>query len=141
MFEEFKKFILKGNVLDMAVGIVIGAAFGTVVKSFVDNIMMPPIGKLMNNVDFSDMSWKIGEKTVGEGDDAKVEVIAINYGQFINDFISLVIIGFCVFMLVRTYNKAKEKFEKVQEEVEEAAPKISGQEKLLTEIRDLLGKK
>ena len=133
MLKEFRDFILKGNMLDMAVGIVIGAAFGTVVKSLVNNILMPPIGLVLNNVDFSKLKW-----TIGEG---KEEPVTINYGLFINDTISLIIIGFCIFLVVKAYNNAKTKFEKKKEEEPKSDPEPSNEEKLLIEIRDLLAKK
>ena len=134
MLEEFKKFILKGNVIDMAVGIVIGAAFSTVVKSFVENVMMPPIGKVMGGVDFSKLKIELGKSADGKED------VTINYGMFINDVISLLIVGFCVFLMVKAYNTAREKFEKKEEAEEDTSPKLSKEEELLTEIRDLLKK-
>ncbi len=145
MLKEFRDFILKGNMLDMAIGIIIGAAFGTVVKSLVNNVIMPPIGVLMGGLDFSALSLKIQKATpaVMDGSVVKepaVEAVAINYGMFINDVISLIIIGFCVFMLVKAYTRAKEKFDK-KEEAPEKDPEPSNEEKLLVEIRDLLAKK
>ena len=144
MLKEFRDFILKGNMLDMAVGIIIGAAFGTVIKSLVDNVIMPPIGQLLGNVDFSALKVTLQEGVpevkdeAGEVTTPAVEEVAINYGQFINDTISLIIVGFCVFMMVKAYNKAKANFEEKKEE-EPAEP--PAEEKLLTEIRDLLAKK
>ena len=137
MLKEFRDFILKGNMLDMAVGIIIGAAFGTVVKSLVSNVIMPPIGKVLGGLDFSALY-------IGLGEGADGEPVKILYGQFINDVISLVIVGFCVFLLVKAYNQAKAQFEKEEEEKEaepEKEPEPSAEEKLLTEIRDLLAKK
>lgn len=143
MIKEFKEFILKGNMIDMAVGIIIGAAFGTVVKSLVANVIMPPIGLLLNGVDFSKLKI-ILQKGVAEATDAAGAVItpavpevAVSYGVFINDAITLVIVGFCVFLMVKSINKLKKK--------EEAAPATppapSKEEVLLTEIRDLLAGK
>ncbi|MEM1294188.1 MAG: large-conductance mechanosensitive channel protein MscL [Verrucomicrobiota bacterium] len=142
MLKEFRDFILKGNMLDMAVGIIIGAAFGTVIKSLVSNVIMPPIGLILGGIDFSELSIKLQDaKPAGEDGTAAVEAVAINYGTFINDVISLVIIGFCIFMMVKFYNEAKSKFEKKEEPEPEKDPEPSKEEVLLTEIRDLLAKK
>lgn len=134
MLKEFRDFILKGNMLDMAVGIIIGAAFGTVVKSLVNNVIMPPIGQLLNGVDFSQLKLVIGTKEV----EGATQEVAISYGAFINDLITLVIVGFCVFLLVKAYNQARKRFEKKQDETPTPPPAPSGEERLLTEIRDLL---
>tara|TARA_R110002096_G_scaffold215310_12_gene403160 strand:- start:12535 stop:12963 length:429 start_codon:yes stop_codon:yes gene_type:complete len=141
MLKEFRDFILKGNMLDMAVGIIIGAAFGTVIKSLVNNVIMPPIGLVLGGIDFSNLKITLQDAKPAEGDAAAVEAVAINYGTFINDIISLVIIGFCIFLMVKFYNEAKAKFEKKKEEEPEKAPEPGREEVLLTEIRDLLAKK
>ena len=106
MLKEFKKFISRGNVLDMAVGIIIGAAFGKIVDSMVKDIMMPPIGLLLGKVDFSDLKWKIADD------------VSINYGVFLNNVISFIIVAFAVFVLIKAVNKLQEKMIKE----EEAAP-------------------
>lgn len=115
---------MKGNLLDLAVAVIIAAAFGKVVSSFVENIIMPPIGMLLGGVDFKDLKYVIqqGSETVQE--------VAIGYGVFFQNIIDLIIVGFVIFMLVRGYNRATKKQE------EEAAP--PAQEVLLGEIRDLL---
>jgi large conductance mechanosensitive channel len=143
MIKEFKEFILKGNMIDMAVGIIIGAAFGTVVKSLVDNIIMPPIGMILNGIDFSNLRIVL-QKGVDEVVDASGAVtnpgsaeVAIAYGTFINDAITLVIVGFCVFMLIKAVNKLRKK----EAEAPATPPKPSPEETLLTEIRDLLARK
>ncbi len=144
-FKEFREFILKGSMMDMAVGIVIGAAFSTVVKSLVDNVIMPPIGLITGGVDFSQMSitLKEGQTEVTQNEDgttaAVAEEVTLNYGQFINDCIALVLVGFCLFLLIKAYNNAKTRFDKT-EEAPKAPPEPSNEEKLLTEIRDLLAK-
>ncbi len=140
MLKDFRDFILKGNVLDMAVGIIIGAAFGTVVKSLVDNVIMPPIGLLISGIDFSKLKWVIGSTTKGEGADAVTQEVSVNYGTFINDLISLMIVGFCVFLLTRAYMKARAMMEEQEKKdpAPEEAPAPSEDVKLLTEIRDLL---
>jgi large conductance mechanosensitive channel len=139
MLNEFKKFALKGNVLDMAVGIIIGAAFGTIVQSLVNDVIMPPIGLVLGGVDFSDFFIPIRAGTVAgpyETLSAATEAgaVTINYGVFVNALVSFIIVAFAVFMLVRAFNKLKTK-----EEVAPAVPPPpSAEEKLLAEIRDLL---
>ncbi len=142
MIEEFKKFILRGNVLDMAVGIVIGAAFGTIVKSFVDDIIMPPIGLLMGGVDFGNL-FQVIKEGAAAGPYASLEsaaaagAVTINWGLFVNTLISFLIIAFAIFMVVRTVNKMQEAAALKDEEEEAEGPT---QEDLLSEIRDLLKK-
>lgn len=129
--KEFKEFAVKGNVMDMAIGIIIGVAFGKIVTSFVNDIVMPPIGLLLGGVDFANLMWPL--KTALDG---TVEV-AINYGAFINVVLDFVIVAFTIFMVIKGMNRLKKK-----EEAKAAAPaKPDKQEKLLTEIRDLLKKK
>lgn len=128
MLKEFKEFAMRGNVVDMAVGIIIGAAFGKIVSSLVSDVIMPPIGMLMGGVDFSNLAVALGE-----GADAA----SINYGVFINTVIDFVIIAFAIFMVIRGINSMKKK----EEEKPAAPPKPSAEEVLLTEIRDLLAKK
>ncbi|HNR76865.1 MAG TPA: large-conductance mechanosensitive channel protein MscL [Parvularculaceae bacterium] len=129
IIKEFQEFAVKGNVLDMAVGIIIGGAFGTIVKSLVDDVIMPPIGLLLGGVDFS--AFKLILKQA-EGDTAAV---AINYGQFINNVISFLVVAWAVFMLVKAMNN----FKKKQEAAPPPAPPADVA--LLTEIRDLLAKR
>ena len=109
MVQEFKKFLIKGDMVDMAVGFIFGGAFATVVKSLVNNVVMPPVGKLMGNVDFSQLFIPLDGKEY-----ASIEALdkagapAIKYGLFINDVISFVILGFVVFMFIKFYNRLKE---------------------------------
>jgi large conductance mechanosensitive channel len=121
MFKEFKEFAMRGNVVDMAVGIIIGAAFGTIVKSLVDDIIMPPIGLLLGRVDFSNLFLVIKQgavagtfATVAEAH--KAGAVTINYGIFINTVISFLIVAFAVFMLIRGLNKLKREEEAPPEE-------------------------
>ena len=108
MFSEFKKFLLNGNVVDMAIGFIFGGAFATVIKSIVDNIIMPPLGLLLGNVDFSQLFIPLDGKSYASLDAlGKAGAPAIKYGQFINDLIAFIILGFVIFMFVRTYNKMK----------------------------------
>ena len=126
MLQEFKEFAIKGNMIDMAVGFIMGGAFGTVVKSLVSDVIMPPVGYLMGGVDFSNLALSLGKGLNGK------EVV-IKYGMFINSIISFLILAFCIFMLVKVVNKLKKK----EEEKPAAPPK---QEVLLEEIRDALRK-
>jgi len=109
MLEEFKKFLIKGNMVDMAVGFIFGAAFATVVKSLVNNVIMPPVGKLLGNVDFSQLFLPLDGKEYASLEAVeKAGAPAIKYGVFINDVISFLILGFVVFMFIKAYNKMKE---------------------------------
>jgi large conductance mechanosensitive channel len=128
MIQDFKKFALRGNVLDLAVAVVIGAAFGRIVTSFVNDVIMPPIGLLLGGVDFSDLFITLKEAT------AEFEAVTINYGLFIQHVIDFTIVAFAIFMVVRAFERAKKKEEEKPPEVAE----IPAEEKLLTEIRDLL---
>lgn len=111
MFKEFKEFAMRGNVVDLAVGIIIGAAFGKIVSSLVGDIVMPPIGKLMGGVNFSDLFISLdSEKTAGISSLAKAQeagAAVIAYGAFINTVIDFVIVAFCIFLLVKTINRMK----------------------------------
>ncbi len=134
MIKEFRDFLIQGDVVDVAIGFIFWAAFGTVVKSFVDNVMMPPLGELMWGVDFTSLFIPLDGKSYASL--AALEEAgapAIKYGAFINDFIAFIMLGFGVFMIVKAINKAK----KQQEEApEEPSPEVA----LLTEIRDSLAK-
>ena len=140
MLKQFKEFAFKGNVMDMAVGIIIGGAFGTVVKSLVNNVLMPPLGQLIAGIDFAAMKWVLtpGVEEVKDGDKvitAAQPEVAISYGQFITDFIAFLLLAFAVFLVVKKLMAA---FEKKKEEEAAEPPKPSAEETLLTEIRDLL---
>ena len=133
MLKEFKEFAMRGNVIDMAVGIIIGAAFGKIVTSLVNDIIMPPIGLLMGNVDFSNLFVNLsggGYATLAEAEAAGAPVI--KYGIFINTVLDFVIVAFVIFLVIRGMNKFKRK----QEAAPPAPPAPSAEEKLLTEIRD-----
>ncbi|MBP5492365.1 MAG: large-conductance mechanosensitive channel protein MscL [Clostridiales bacterium] len=141
MWKDFKAFLLRGNVVDLAVAVVIGAAFGKIVTSIVDDIIMPCIGMLTSGIDFADMKYvlKAGEMVDGE----LTGEVAIKYGVLINTIIQFVIIAFVIFIVVRAINKAKEKLEKLskkQEEEEKKEEETPKDIELLTEIRDLLKK-
>ncbi|MEW6145879.1 MAG: large-conductance mechanosensitive channel protein MscL [Thermodesulfobacteriota bacterium] len=141
MLKEFKEFAMRGNVVDMAVGIIIGAAFGTIVQSLVNDVMMPPIGLVLGDVDFSNLFFVLREGTPpgpypALSDAAKAGAVTINYGKFINTIISFLIVAFAVFILVRNINKLRE-----EKETAPAPPVPSNEEKLLAEIRDILRNK
>ena len=125
--KEFKEFAMRGNVVDMAVGIVIGTAFGKIVSSFVADVIMPPIGVMTGGVDFTKLSWVLQEAT----EDA--EAVAINYGLFINTLIDFIIIAFAIFMVIKAMNKMKK-----PEEPKEEEPTGPTEVELLAEIRDSL---
>ncbi|MCI6839853.1 MAG: large-conductance mechanosensitive channel protein MscL [Prevotella sp.] len=132
---EFKEFAVKGNAVDMAVGVIIGGAFGKIVSSIVDDIIMPPIGWLIGGVNFSDLKYTLPSVDLG------VEQLApatINYGNFIQTTFDFVIIAFCVFLLVKGINRLARKDAKKEAPVPAPAPEPTNEEKLLAEIRDLL---
>ena len=131
MMQEFKKFAMRGNVMDMAIGIIIGAAFGKIVSSIVADVIMPPIGLLLGGVDFSSLAFTLREGSEG------VEPVLLKYGVFINTVIDFLIIAFAIFMVVKGMNAMKKK----EEEKPAAPPAPSKSELLLAEIRDELRKK
>ena len=128
--KEFKDFISRGNVVDLAVGVIIGAAFGKIVTSLVTDIIMPPIGMLLAGIDFANLKY-IMKEAVG-----KTPAVSINYGMFINNVIDFIIVAFCIFMVVKGINSMK----KPEEVVIAPDPEPTKEEVLLTEIRDLLAK-
>ena len=139
--KEFKKFISRGNLVDMAVGLILVTYFGAIIKSLVNYIIMPPIGQFLGGVDFSDMKYIIQPESEGSLNESDpVAEIAIYYGQFINTIITFIIVAFAIFMVVKLYNKMKEKMEKKEAEEPSAPPVPTKEEILLTEIRDLLKK-
>lgn len=131
MLQEFKAFAVKGNVVDMAVGIIVGAAFGKIVSSFVEDVIMPPIGLIIGGVNFADLAITLQEATAGAA------AVTVKYGKFLQTIIDFTIIAFAIFMAVKAINSMKKK-----EEAAPAAPAVppppSAEERLLTEIRDLL---
>lgn len=131
MINEFKQFALKGNVMDMAVGIIIGAAFGKIVDSAVKDVMMPPIGLLVGGIDFSNQELIIKAAT------ATTPATTLKYGLFLNALVSFVIVAFAIFMIIKGMNSLKKK----EEAAPSAPPAPSKEEVLLAEIRDILKKK
>ena len=137
MLKEFKEFAMRGNVVDMAVGIVIGGAFGKIVSSFVADVIMPPLGLLIGGVDFTALKITIKDAVVDAAGAVTTEAVSINYGTFIQTAVDFIIIAFAIFMVIKGMNSMKKK--------EEAAPPPpppgpTKEETLLTEIRDLLKK-
>lgn len=130
MIQEFKKFAVKGNAIDLAVGVVIGAAFGKIVTSLVEDIINPLIGLIAGNIDFSDKVFKLSIPVEG------VAPLVLRYGVFLTNVINFIIVAFSIFLVVHYMSKLKEKEEKAPE-----APKISEEVKVLSEIRDLLSQK
>ena len=124
--KEFKEFALKGNVMDMAVGVIIGGAFGKIVSSLVDDILMPIVGMITGNIDFTSLAFQIGD-----GEEAAV----LKYGNFIQNTVDFIIVAFCIFLMLKAINKMNRK--KAEPEAP-AAPAGPTQEELLAEIRDLL---
>jgi large conductance mechanosensitive channel len=131
--KEFREFIARGNVIDLAVGVIIGAAFNGIVKSLVDQVIMPPIGLLMGGLDFSKLQWVL--KSEDPATEA-VELVAIQYGAFINTVIQFLIVAMVVFLLVKLVNQIRRA--DAEDPAPEAPPAPTPEEKLLTEIRDLL---
>jgi len=134
MLKEFKAFILKGNVLELAVAVIIAGAFGAVVTSFTKDVLMPPIGILLGGVDFSQLAIVLQPAEMGADGEIVKEAVSLRYGAFIQTVIDFIIIAFAIFMMIRTYEKSQKK----KEEAPAAPPAPSAEEKLLTEIRDLL---
>jgi len=123
MIQEFKEFTMRGNVVDMAVGVIIGGAFGKIVSSLVNDIIMPPIGMALGNIDFSNLAIVLSEKT------AEAEAVTINYGLFINTVLDFIIVAFCIFMVIKGLNRMKR-----QEEEQPKAPTTKDCPKCCTSI-------
>ena len=130
LFDEFKAFVMRGNVVDLAVGVIIGGAFGKIVTSLVNDIFMPIIGMILGNVNFSSLEIKLGEPVEG------AEQAAIRYGMFIQEIVNFLIIALCIFMFIKLISKLQKK----KEEAPAPAPEPTKEEVLLTEIRDALNK-
>ncbi len=142
MLKEFKSFAMKGNVLDLAVAVIIGGAFGKIVTSFVNDVIMPPIGLLLGNTDFSNLKaiLKRGSEAVMEGDTVvtpAVTEVSIRYGSFINTVLDFLIVAMAIFLVIKAYNKLKKK----EEAAPAPPPEPSKEEVLLEEIRDILKEK
>ena len=134
IIKEFKEFAIKGNMFDMAIGIVIGTAFHKIISSLVDDIIMPPLGYIIGRVDFSDLSIVIQKKVVEKGGDVVKELVAFNYGNFIQVMIDFLVITVTIFLVIKLFNKLRRKAEDEKEKEIPTPREIE----LLAEIRDLL---
>ncbi|MBO4232389.1 MAG: large-conductance mechanosensitive channel protein MscL [Bacteroidales bacterium] len=144
LLQEFKEFAMKGNVVDMAIGVIIGGAFGKIVTSLVNDLLMPLIGALIGNVDFTTLSVTLRE-AVMNGEEVVKEAVTLRYGNFIQTTVDFLIVAFCIFMVIKLINKATNMVKKQEKEEQAApaeepapAPEPSQETVLLTEIRDLL---
>ncbi len=135
MWKEFKAFIMRGNVLELAVAVIVAGAFGAIVASFTNDIILPPLGMLLGGVDFSELSLQLAAAEAGQNGEITKEAITINYGNFIQQIINFLIIAFAIFMILKAAEAAKKK-----EEEAPAAPAGPTTDELLTQIRDLLKK-
>ena len=140
MLKDFKEFINRGNIVDLALAVIVGAAFSPVVKTLVDAVLMPPIGLLVGGIDFSHLGIVLGDASAYDSVPAAVEAGApvIQYGLFINVLTNFLIVSFVVFLVGRVYNRAKKRWERREEEAFAEAPTPPRNEILLAEIRDLL---
>ncbi|MBK7406782.1 MAG: large-conductance mechanosensitive channel protein MscL [Saprospirales bacterium] len=136
MLKEFKAFIMRGNVLELAVAVIVAGAFGTVVASFTNDIILPPLGLLLGGVDFSQLAVNLQAAEVGADGAVVKEAVDLRYGMFIQTIINFLIIAFAIFMVMKAYNNMQKK----EEAAPAAPPAPSAQEQLLAEIRDLLKK-
>ena len=132
---------MKGNVMDMAIGVIIGGAFGKIVTSLVNDILMPLVGALIGNVNFTTLSLTLRTPKLNEAGEVVKEAVTLNYGNFIQVTIDFLIVALCIFAVIKLINKASNLVKKQQEEAPAPAPEPSAEEKLLTEIRDLLKEK
>ncbi|HPD64616.1 MAG TPA: large-conductance mechanosensitive channel protein MscL [Bacteroidia bacterium] len=138
--KEFRSFISRGNVVDMAVGIIIGAAFGKIVSSFVNDVLMPPLGMLIGGMDFTGFKIVLKQAQLDEAGAIVKDAVTLNYGNFIQTTVDFLIIAFAIFLLIKAMNKLRQKEE--QKAAEPAVPPAPGKEELLlTEIRDILKNK
>ncbi len=136
ILKEFKAFAMRGNVVDMAVGIIIGGAFGKIVTSIVNDVIMPPIGVLIGGVDFANLRLVLKQASV-DAAGKEIPAVAVNYGSLVNTVVNFLIIAFAIFMVIKAMNFAKRK----EEAAPAALPVPSAEEKILTEIRDILRSK
>lgn len=136
--KEFRDFAMRGNVVDMAVGIVIGAAFSTIVKTMVDKVIMPPLGLVMGGIDFADKKLVLREAALDAAGAVTAPEVAIGYGEFINAVINFTIVAFALFIVIKAMNEAKKRMERQVAEAPPPAPAVPEDVLLLKEIRDIL---
>ena len=137
--QEFKAFAMKGNVVDMAVGVIIGGAFGKIVSSVVADVIMPPLGLLIGGVNFTDLKWVMKPAEVVDG--KEIDAVTLNYGNFLQATFDFLIIAFSIFMFIKLITKLTEKKKAETPAAPPAPPVLSKEEVLLTEIRDILKEK
>lgn len=137
MLNEFKEFAVKGNVIDLAVGVIIGGAFGKIVASFVNDVIMPPLGLLLGGVDFKNLKIFLKEGVLNDAGEVVTEAVTLNYGMFIQNVVDFTIIAFVIFLAIKGINRMKRK-EEVAPEAPAPPPAPTKSEILLEEIRDLL---
>lgn len=138
--QDFKEFAMRGNVIDMAVGVIIGGAFGKIVTSLVNDVIMPAISVFTGDVNFTNLAWELRSEQVSDTGEVLVQAVNLNYGMFLQNVVDFLIIALCIFVAIRMMSKLQKK--KAEEPAPEpAAPEPSAEEKLLTEIRDLLKEK
>lgn len=140
-FAEFKAFAMRGNVIDLAVGVVVGGAFGGITTSLVNDMILPFVSLLTGGLDFTAWKWVLREAVLDAEGAEITAAVSVNYGNFISVILNFIIVAFAIFCVVKALNKAHELTEKKKEEVPAAPPEPSAEEKLLTEIRDLLRSK
>jgi large conductance mechanosensitive channel len=140
IIKEFKEFAVKGNMIDLAVGIIIGAAFGKIIASLVSDILMPPIGLLLGGLNFADMQWIMKDAVIDPVTGKETAAVALKYGSFIQTLVDFLIIAFSVFMIIKGIMSMKKKQVEEQAALPQPMPKPTKEEELLTEIRDLLKK-
>lgn len=139
--KDFKAFIMRGNVMDMAVGVIIGGAFSKIVSSLVNDVIMPLLGLLVGEVSFADLKWVMKAATVDEDGTVLTEAVTLNYGQFLQNIFDFLLIALCIFAAIRIVSNVTKRLKKQEEPKEEAPapePEPTKEELLLTEIRDLL---
>ena len=141
LWNEFKEFAFKGNVIDMAVGVVIGGAFGKIVSSLVANVIMPPIGLLVGGVNFTDLKWVMNAAEIGSDGKEIAPAVSLDYGQFLQATFDFLIIAFSIFLFIRLITKLTTKKNEEAPAAPPAPPAPTKEEVLLTEIRDLLKEK
>ena len=140
--QDFKAFAMKGNVVDMAVGVIIGGAFGKIVTSIVNDIIMPPIGMLVGGMNFKDLKFGMQPDVLAADGTVETAAVTLNYGNFLQQTIDFLIIAFSIFIIIRLISKlSRKKEEEAPAPAPAPAPEPSAEEKLLTEIRDLLKEK
>jgi large conductance mechanosensitive channel len=140
-WSEFRQFAVKGNVVDLAVAVIIGGAFGKIVSSFVNDIVMPLVGVILGGVDLTGFKWVIAKEVLDESGAQIQSEVAVNIGMFLQNIIDFLIIALAIFIMIKIITKTKEKIKKKEEEKQEQEPELSEEQKLLTEIRDILKNK